>query len=85
MNSKKKAVAGRKLWSIIEMLRFRRDLTESDLAAIGHTTVRTVGRDKADPMKMPLERFFRYLGLELTADEIITAILKAIAEKGVKE
>lgn len=71
----------RKLWGIIEMLRFRRDMSDTDLAGIARTTVRTVSRDKTDPMKMPLERFFRYIGIGLTESEIIAAIEKAIAEK----
>ena len=71
----------RKLWSFIEMLAHRRQMTDADLAALTHVCERTVKRDRADPDMIPLERLMRYLSLGLSGNEIMKAIEVAFAEK----
>lgn len=83
LSPRTKTSTERKIWSIIEMLRYRRDMSDSDLASIAHTSESTLHRDKTDTLKMPLERFLRYIGLGLTEAELIAAIERAIAEKEV--
>lgn len=71
----------RKLWSFIEMLAHRREMSDEDLAGIAHCSERTVVRDRVEPEKIPLARLMRYLSIGLTGNEIMKAIEFAYAEK----
>ena len=71
----------RKLWSLVEMLKARYDLDDEHLAATAKCTTRTVRSDREHPDKIPLERLLRYLGLELTGNDIVAAVEYAIASK----
>ena len=80
-SARTKISPSRKLWSFIEMLAHRRQMTDADLAALTHVCERTVKRDRADPDMIPLERLMRYLSLGLSGNEIMKAIEVAFAEK----
>ena len=71
----------RKLWSFIERLAHRRQMTDADLAALAHVCERTVKRDRADPDLIPLKRLMRYLSLGLSGNEIVRTIEIAFVQK----
>lgn len=71
----------RKLWSIVEMLKARYELDDEHLAATAKCTARTVRSDRSNPGGIPLDRLIRYLGIELTGNELIAAVETAIANK----
>ena len=71
----------RKLWSIVEMLKARYGLDDEQLGARAKVTSRTVRSDRANPDNIPLERVIRYIGIELTGNELVAAVEHAIADK----
>ena len=71
----------RKLWSFVEMLAHRRQMTDADLADLAHCSERTVKRDRAEPDTIPLERLMRYLSIGLNGNEIVRAIEIAFVQK----
>lgn len=83
--TKTTVTAERKLFSIIAMAQSMKGLTDAELAVLAHTTPQTFSRDKKYPMKMPMERFVRYLKAVLSPDEIAAALMHAIADKAVAE
>ncbi len=71
----------RKLWSIVEMLKARYELDDEQLGARAEVTARTVRSDRSNPENIPLGRVLRYIGIELTGNELIAAVETAIANK----
>lgn len=71
----------RKLWSIVEMLKARYDLDDEQLGARADVSARTVRNDRSNPDSIPLGRLLRYLGLELTGNDVVAAVETAIAIK----
>lgn len=71
----------RKLWSVVEMLKARYGLDDEQLGARAKVTARTVRNDRTNPGNIPLERLLRYLGIELTGNELVAAVEIAIANK----
>ena len=71
----------RKLWSIVEMLKARHELTDEQLGARANVGARTVRNDRANPDNIPLDRMIRYLSIEISGNTVIAALEHAIAEK----
>lgn len=84
LSPKTKTSADRRLFSIIDGIKARREMNDSELAIVGHTTQATVSRDRKEPKRMTLERFIRYISPEITEAEFVSAIEKLIVEKGAK-
>lgn len=63
------------------MLKARYDLDDAQLGARADVTSRTVRSDRSNPGNIPLERLMKYLGLELTGNDIVASIETAIAAK----
>lgn len=84
LSPKTKTSADRRLFSIIDGIKARREMNDSELAIVGHTTQATVSRDRKYPKRMTMERFIRYISPEIPEAEFVSAIEKLIIEKGAK-
>lgn len=80
-SARTKVLPSRKLWSFVEMLASRRQMTDEELADLAHCSVRTVKRDRLDPDSIPLDRLIRYLSIGLSGNELVQAIEIAFAQK----
>ena len=71
-----------KIWSIVELVKQKRDLTDWDLAKAAEVSDRTVRNDRMNPEKIPVGRLLRYLSFIMTDTEVLDAIYE-VAEESV--
>ena len=74
-----------KLWSILDMLKSRNRLTDSDLAMKAGVSDRTVRKDRMYPEKIPLSRLLRYFSIYMTGSQLVSIIESSIADSDSKE
>lgn len=71
-----------KIWSIVELVKQKRDLTDLDLAKAAEVSDRTVRNDRMNPDKIPVGRLLRYLSFIMTDNDVLDAIYE-VAEESV--
>lgn len=71
-----------KIWSIVELVKQKRDLTDWDLAKAAEVSDRTVRNDRMNPEKIPVGRLLRYLSFIMTDNDVLDAIYE-VAEESV--
>ena len=69
-----------KIWSIVELVKQKRDLTDWDLAKAAEVSDRTVRNDRTNPDKIPVGRLLRYLSFIMTDTDVLDAIYEVIEE-----
>lgn len=69
-----------KIWSIVELVKQKRDLTDWDLAKAAEVSDRTVRNDRTNPDKIPVGRLLRYLSFIMTDTDVLDAIYEVVEE-----
>lgn len=69
-----------KIWSIVELVKQKRDLTDWDLAKAAEVSDRTVRNDRTNPDKIPVGRLLRYLSFIMTDTDVLDAIYEVAEE-----
>lgn len=69
-----------KIWSIVELVKQKRDLTDWDLAKAAEVSDRTVRNDRTNPEKIPVGRLLRYLSFIMTDTDVLDAIYEVVEE-----
>ena len=69
-----------KIWSIVELVKRKRDLTDWDLAKAAEVSDRTVRNDRMNPDKIPVGRLLRYLSFIMTDTDVLDAIYETVEE-----
>ena len=70
-----------KLWMLIEVMKKKTGLTDTELALAARTTTRTVRNDRKNPAKMTAERMLAYMSYVLHIDDVCSAISNRMSEK----
>lgn len=71
---KHKITAEQRIWSIIDLIRQRSGMTDSEVASAVGVSDRTVRSDRMNPGKIPLERLIGYLSIGVTENKIASAV-----------
>jgi hypothetical protein len=66
--------AEQRIWSIIDLIRQRSGMTDSDVASVVGVTDRTVRSDRMNPAKIPLERLIAYLSIGVPKNQIASSV-----------